>query len=213
MIIHLLLLKLRSQFTLEAGITNGWSGVLDGDPTFGVTTALTSPFLAAAQKFSNLFQIFGLQFLDMSGGGLTLDNNGEPVRFETDPVDVQLNEKTDSDLRGDVTFIMPDGIELQDFQTANGWEKVEYLDDGRQQITISMESLYSGEEIEFRVVVTWFYILSQIWIYPTIFLGLIVWRIRARRKKKRKIREAKAAEEFAKTSPQKEVYLILISHH
>jgi len=76
---------------------------------------------------------------------------------------------------------MPDGIELQDFQTANGWEKVEYLDDGRQQITISMESLYSGEEIEFRVVVTWFYILSQIWIYPTIFLGLIVWRIRARR--------------------------------
>ena len=139
----------------------------------------------------------------MSGGGLTLDNNGEPVSFETDPVDVQLNEKTDSDLRGDVTFIMPDGIELQDFQTANGWEKVEYLDDGRQQITISMESLYSGEEIEFRVVVTWFYILSQIWIYPTIFLGLIVWRIRARRKKKRKIREAKAAEEFAKTSPTK----------
>ena len=65
----------------------------------------------------------------MSGGGLTLDNNGEPIRFETDPVDIELNEKTDSDLRGDVTFIMPDGIELQDFQTANGWEKVEYLDD------------------------------------------------------------------------------------
>ena len=195
------------QFTFEAGVTNGWSGILDGDPTIGVTTelttALTNPFLAAAEKFSNLFQIFGLQFLSMGGGGLTLDNNGETIRFETDPVDIELNEKTDSDLRGDVTFIMPDGIELQDFQTANGWEKVEYLDDGRQQITISMESLYSGEEIEFRVVVTWFYILSQIWIYPTIFLGLIVWRIRARRKKKRKIREAKAAEEFAKTSPTK----------
>jgi len=134
---------------------------------------------------------------------LTLDNNGEPVKFQTDPVNVELSSETDTDLRGDVTFVMPDGIVLEDFQTANGWEKIEYLDDGRQQITISLESLYTGEDVEFRLVVTWLYILSQIWIYPTILLGLIVWRVRARRKKKRRIREAKAAEAMAVTSPSK----------
>ena len=191
------------EFTFEAGITNGWNGILDGEPTVGVTTALTNPIINAANKFRSLFQIFGLQFLQMGGSGLTLDNNGEPVKFQTDPVDVELSSETDTDLRGDVTFIMPDGIVLEDFQTANGWEKIEYLDDGRQQITISLESLYAGEDVEFRLVVTWLYILSQIWIYPTILLALIVWRVRARRKKKRRIREAKAAETMAVTSPSK----------
>lgn len=191
------------EFTFEAGVTNGWSGILDGEPTVGVTTALTNPIINAANKFRNLFQIFGLQFLQMSGSGLTLDNNGEPVKFQTDPVNVELSSETDTDLRGDVTFVMPDGIVLEDFQTANGWEKIEYLDDGRQQITISLESLYAGEDVEFRLVVTWLYILSQIWIYPTILLALIVWRVRARRKKKRRIREAKAAEAMAVTSPSK----------
>ena len=164
---------------------------------------MTNPIINAANKFRNLFQIFGLQFLQMSGSGLTLDNNGEPVKFQTDPVNVELSSETDTDLRGDVTFVMPDGIVLEDFQTANGWEKIEYLDDGRQQITISLESLYTGEDVEFRLVVTWLYILSQIWIYPTILLALIVWRVRARRKKKRRIREAKAAETMAVTSPSK----------
>jgi len=123
--------------------------------------------------------------------------------FETEPIDIELSNETDADLRGDVSFVLPDGIVLEDFQTANGWEKIEYLDDGRQKITISLESLYVGEEVEFRLVVTWFYILSQIWIYPTILLGLIIWRVRARRKKKRKIREAKAAQEVQKVSNSK----------
>ena len=89
---------------------------------------------------------------------------------------------------------MPDGIVLDDFQTANGWEKVDEVD-GRQQITLSLESIMAGEEISFSVKVSWWYILSQIWIYPTIILSLIVWRVRARRKKKKRKRELAAAAE------------------
>ena len=88
-----------------------------------------------------------------------------------------MNEETDSDLRGDVTFLMPDGITLENFQTANGWEKVDEVD-GRQRITLSLESLTAGEEFTFSVKVSWWYVLSQIWIYPTIILSLIVWRVR-----------------------------------
>ena len=92
-----------------------------------------------------------------------------------------MTEIGPSDLRGEVTFLMPDGITLENFQTANGWEKVDEVD-GRQRITLSLESLAAGEEITFSVKVSWWYVLSQIWIYPTIILSLIVWRVPSEKK-------------------------------
>ena len=120
----------------------------------------------------------------MSGSGLDIDNNGEPFEFSFESSNIELNEETDSDLRGDVTFLMPDGITLENFQTANGWEKVDEVD-GRQRITLSLESLTAGEEITFSVKVSWWYVLSQICL-STIILSLIVWRLGRRKKKKRK---------------------------
>ena len=98
-------------------------------------------------------------------------------------------KKTESELRGLLTFILPDGVTLENFQTANGWEKIETVD-GRQKITISIESLVAGDEFTFSVKVSWWFIFTQIWIYPTILLSLIVWRVRARRKKKRRKKQA-----------------------
>lgn len=182
------------EFTFEAGVTNGWNGIIDGEPTVGVVTAFQSPLINAVNSFQNLLTNIGLTSLQMSGSGLDIDNNGEPFEFSFESSNIELNEETDSDLRGDVTFLMPDGITLENFQTANGWEKVDEVD-GRQRITLSLESLTAGEEITFSVRVSWWYVLSQIWIYPTIILSLIVWRIRARRKKKKRKRELEAAAE------------------
>ena len=83
---------------------------------------------------------------------------------------------------------------MENFQTANGWEKIEEVD-GRQQITLSLESLRTGDEISFSVSLSYWYIFTQIWIYPTIILSLIVWRVRARRKKKKRKKELAAAAE------------------
>ena len=182
------------KFTFEAGVTNGWNGVIDGEPTVGVVTALQSPLINAVNSFQNLLTNVGLQSLQMGGSGIDIDNNGEPFEFSFESADIELNEETDSELRGDVTFLMPDGITLENFQTANGWEKVDEVD-GRQRITLSLESLTAGEEITFSVKVSWWYVLSQIWIYPTIILSLIVWRVRARRKRKKRKRELAAAAE------------------
>ena len=182
------------EFTFEAGVTNGWNGIIDGEPTVGVVTALQSPLINAVNSFQKLLTNVGLTSLQMGGSGLDIDNNGEPFEFSFDSANIELNEETDSDLRGDVTFLMPDGITLENFQTANGWEKVDEVD-GRQRITLSLESLTAGEEITFSVKVSWWYVLSQIWIYPTIILSLIVWRVRARRKKKKRKRELAAAAE------------------
>tara|TARA_B100000674_G_scaffold48745_1_gene33666 strand:- start:16142 stop:19186 length:3045 start_codon:yes stop_codon:yes gene_type:complete len=195
------------EFTFEAGVTNGWNGIIDGEPTVGVVTALQSPLINAVNSFQNLLTNVGLASLQMSGSGLDIDNNGEPFEFSLEPLEnddsfsyrllehyAQPTEIGPSDLRGEVTFLMPDGITLENFQTANGWEKVDEVD-GRQRITLSLESLAAGEEITFSVKVSWWYVLSQIWIYPTIILSLIVWRVRARRKKKKRKRELAAAAE------------------
>ena len=144
--------------------------------------------------FKNVLSNFGVQALKMGSPGLIIDDNDDPFVFDIDSTDMVVEDKTESELRGDVTFIMPDGITLEGFQTANGWEKVED-EDGRQKITISLESFAAGDEFTFSVVISWWFILSQIWIYPTILISLIVWRVRARRRKKKRKRELAAAAE------------------
>jgi hypothetical protein len=190
-------LKVRiPEFTMKAGVTNGWGGIMDGNPTLGVTTVFHSPILTAANSFSNALTTIGTQFVQMGGSGLTLDNNGEAINFKTEPQELDLNSiderLPESELKGEITFLLPEGITLENFQTANGWEKTG-TEDGRQKITISLESFIAGDEFTFSIQVSWWYILSQIWIYPTILLSLIVWRVRARRKKKRRKNEAVAS--------------------
>ena len=141
-----------------------------------------------ANSFSNAFTNFGLQFLQMGGSGLTADNNGAPFEFKIEPTEIE-HEETESELRGEITFVLPDGITLENFQTANGWEEVT-TEDGRQKITISLESFTAGDEFVFSVKVSWWFVFMQIWIYPTILLSLIIWRVRARRKKKKRKNQA-----------------------
>ena len=182
------------EFTFEAGVTNGWNGILDGEPTFGVITSIQSPIINAAEIFQNLFTDLGVQFLQTTGSGIKIDDNGNPFQMSIESTDLELNEETESDLRGEVTFTLPDGITLENFQTANGWEKVDEVD-GRQRITLSLESLTAGDEVSFSVKISYWYIFTQIWIYPTLLLSLIVWRVRARRKKKKRKKELAAAAE------------------
>ena len=182
------------EFTFEAGVTNGWSGILDGEPKFGVITSIQSPIINAAEIFQNLITDLGVQFIQTTGSGIKIDDNGNPFQMSIESTDLELNEETESDLRGEVTFTLPDGITLENFQTANGWEKVDEVD-GRQRITLSLESLTAGDEVSFSVKISYWYIFTQIWIYPTLLLSLIVWRVRARRKKKKRKKELAAAAE------------------
>ena len=178
------------EFTLEAGVNNGWSGVLDGNPKADIDTAILSPIISAINGFENAFTNIGVQFLKTSGSGLNIDNNGQMFNPSIEPTNLELDEETQTELKGEITFTMPSGITLKDFQTANGWEEISEKD-GRQRITLSLESLSAGEEFSFSIEVTWLYVLSQIWIYPTILLSLIIWRVRARRKKKKRKKEEK----------------------
>jgi hypothetical protein len=126
----------------------------------------------------------------MGGDGIVLDEDGAPIKMPVGPQNMILNDEFDAKLRGDVTFTMPSGILLKDFTSENGWEEVKMVD-GRQQITVTLESWEVGDEFQFSLQVTWWWIFGQIWIYPALLAALIVWRVRARRAKKKRKREAK----------------------
>ncbi|MDP6869604.1 MAG: hypothetical protein QGI21_02380 [Candidatus Poseidoniaceae archaeon] len=170
--------------TLNAGVSNGWGGISDGNPKVSVNSEIVSPIFQIAQMFGNLLFDVGLQSLNMSGDGFRILDGEESFNLHIQPSDLTLNEDTDMSLRGEVTLKLPEGILLENFQTANGWETVEMVD-GRQVITMSFDSFANGEDVTFTILLTWGFVLSQIWIYPTILLGLIVWRVRARWKKKK----------------------------
>ena len=152
------------KFRFKAGVTNGWNGILDGEPEFGVKT---SPITGSLQFLSNLLTDIGIQFMQMGGSGIMIADDGESFNLEIEPNPeiITIDEETETDLRGDVTFILPDGITLEDFQTANGWEVVEEVD-GRQKITVSLESLVAGDEVSFKVKVSYWYIF-----YPNLDLS------------------------------------------
>ena len=190
------------EFTIKAGLGNGWGGITGGNPEIEIATSLYAPMLEIAQGFSQALTQIGSQFLAADGDGLTLDNDGKAMVFPIESTDMTIVESADLDLRGEVTFTMPDGITLKNFQTANGWETVT-TEDGRQQITISLKSFAAGDEFSFSLNIGWGYIFGQIWAYPSIIIGLIIWRIWARKKKKARKRAASEEIEFAAVNMDK----------
>jgi hypothetical protein len=175
------------EFTIEAGVTNGWGGISDGEPTIGIGTiagSLMTPLVQLVTDFTSGMTEIGKQLVSVEGSGVVLDDEEKPFLFTFEKQDLTIHEDSDTDLQGKVTIIMPSGITLEEFQSANGWEKIEE-EDGRQKITIDIRSFAEGDEFSFKVAISWGFVLGQIWAYPAIIMALMIWRIRARRKKKR----------------------------
>jgi len=185
------------EFTIEAGVTNGWGGISDGEPTIGIATSLMSPLVQMMSDFTSGMTEVGRQLVSTEGVGIILDDEEKPFQFTVEKQDLTLHEDSDTDLQGKFTIVMPDGITLEEFQTANGWEKVEE-EDGRQKITIDIRSFADGDEFSFKVAISWGFVIGQIWAYPAIILALMIWRVRARRKKKRLKREKLLGDDTAK---------------
>ena len=176
------------EFTIEAGITNGWGGISDGEPTIGIATSLMTPLVQMVTDFTSGMTEVGKQLISTEGSGIVLDDEEKPFQFSFEKQDLTIHEDSDTDLQGKVTIVMPDGITLEEFQSANGWEEIGEKD-GRQVITIDIKSFSDGDEFSFKVAISWGFVLGQIWAYPAAILALMIWRIRARRKKKRLKRE------------------------
>jgi hypothetical protein len=147
-----------------------------------------NPLVQMMTDFTGGMTKVGKQLISTEGSGIVLDDEDKPFQFAFEKQDLTIHEDSDTDLQGKFTIVMPDGITLEEFQTANGWEETGEKD-GRQVITIDIRSFSEGDEFSFKVSISWGFVLGQIWAYPAIIMALMIWRIRARRKKKRLKRE------------------------
>ena len=122
------------EFTIAAGVTNGWGGISDGEPTIGIATSFASPITQMLTDFSRGITSVGKQLVSLEGSGINLHQDEQPFEFQIEERDLVIHEESNTELRGEFTITMPGGIVLEEFQSANGWEDVGEDEDGRQQI-------------------------------------------------------------------------------
>jgi ATP-dependent Zn protease len=107
-----------------------------------------------------------------------------PNEFSIPESDTTVNESYGIEMSGPISFTLPWGVEIQDWNSTSGNLKVTE-DGGRQTVTYVIPPGTFSDDISYTIHVSWMYFLVQFWIYPTIVILLLVLFIRRRRRKKK----------------------------
>jgi len=140
----------------------------------------------------------------VSGSGITYPNpDGEAasISFSFDSNFQFLWDEYDLPLYGPFSIILPRGITLVDVQDEGGYLTITEVD-GRQKITYNIPDGEFEDTITFRIKVSWLYLFTQFWVYPTfivLLLGLFIRRFRRKRRLKKQ-RKAQTSEQASKVA-------------
>ena len=120
----------------------------------------------------------------VSGQGVTFPDPEQSELSYTFSGNTSVNEEFEAELSGPISITLPKGITLKDAKSTSG--NLEILEkDGRQVVTYTIPNGEFEDTITFRVEVSWGYLLTQFWVYPTLIISLLFLMIRRRRRKKR----------------------------
>ena len=120
----------------------------------------------------------------VSGQGVTFPDPEQSELSYTFSGNTSVNEEFEAELSGPISITLPKGITLKDAKSTSGNLEVKEKD-GRQVVTYTIPNGEFEDTITFRVEVSWVYLLTQFWVYPTIIISLLFLMIRRRRRKKR----------------------------
>jgi hypothetical protein len=98
------------------------------------------------------------------------------------------------DLFGFVTFTLPLGIELEDLSSSLGRVTSEMDNSSRQVITYKIAPGMTDDKLEFNVLLTPMWVLSQIQYYLIGLILFALWRTRRRMTKSKRKRRAASLE-------------------
>ena len=127
----------------------------------------------------------------VSGEGLTFPDPEQSELSYTFSGNTSVNEEFEAELSGPISITLPKGITLEDAKSTSGNLDIKEID-GRQKITYTIPNGEFEDTLTFRIKVSWIYLLSQFWVYPTIILSLLFLMIRRRRRKKKAKKQRKA---------------------
>lgn len=120
----------------------------------------------------------------VSGEGVTFPDPEQTELSYTFSGNTSVNEEFEAELSGPISITLPKGITLENAKSTSGNLDIVEID-GRQKVTYTIPNGEFEDTISFRVKVSWVYLLTQFWIYPTLVISLLFLMIRRRRRKKR----------------------------
>ena len=88
-----------------------------------------------------------------------------------------VNEEFEAKISGPMSITLPRGITLVDATSTSGNLELKEVD-GRQKITYTVPNGEFEDTITFRIEVSWVYLITQFWVYPTFVVLLIFLMIR-----------------------------------
>jgi hypothetical protein len=192
---------------ITTGIDNSWFELIkivqsgSGSPEIGIVAtdpagALLAPFLNPMVAAMN-----GLTGA-LSASMVSADGLRTPESISIDFPSSRLSnvgpEEMGLDLFGFVTFTLPLGIELEDLSSSMGRVTSEMDNSSRQVITYKIAPGMTDDKLEFNVLLTPMWVLSQIQYYLIGLILFALWRTRRRmtkRKRKRRAASLEALEE------------------
>jgi hypothetical protein len=192
---------------ITTGIDNSWFELIkivqsgSGSPEIGIVA--TDPAGALLAPFLNpiVAAMDGLTGA-LSASMVSADGLRTPESISIDfPSSMLSNvgpEEMGLDLFGFVTFTLPLGIELEDLSSSLGRVTSEMDNSSRQVITYKIAPGMTDDKLEFNVLLTPMWVLSQIQYYLIGLILFALWRTRRRmtkRKRKRRAASLEALEE------------------
>ena len=180
---------------IDGNIGEMINGEMDSLEVSFLANAMRSYFLS---PMVNVAEAMGSSLSSslVSGQGLTYPEPEQGELSYTFSGNTSVNEEFEAKISGPMSITLPRGITLVDATSTSGNLELKEVD-GRQKITYTVPNGEFEDTITFRIEVSWVYLITQFWVYPT-FVVLLIFlmirrRIRKRRKKKQR-RQAKSAQ-------------------
>ena len=217
--------------SMTAGITNSWVeliGILRGNgesPEFGLATedvsmnTLAAPFVTPmVAAMGSLTGALSSSMVAPSPEGVRV--NGASADLPTSKLANIGDDSLGLSFAGTYTITMPLGMELENLTSEEGRiTSVMNNDSKRQVISYTISQGMGDDSVGFTLLLTPFWVISQVQYYIIGLLAFMLWRVRrrmTRRKRKKRARALEALEEMASSpigyiAPQPTVEVVQVT--
>ena len=177
---------------VQSGSGSPEIGIVATDPTGALLAPFLNPMVAAMDGLTSA----------LSASMVSADGVRTPEAISIDFPSSSLSsvgpEEMGLDLFGFVTFTLPLGIELEELSSSMGRISSEKDNSSRQVITYEIAPGMTDDKLEFKVLLTPMWVISQIQFYLFGLVLFALWRARrrmTRRKRRRRAAQLEALEE------------------
>ena len=216
--------------SMTAGIDNSWVeliGILRGNgesPEFGLVTedasmsTLAAPFVTPmVAAMGSLAGALSSSMVAPSPEGVRV--NGANADLPTSKLANIGDDSLGLSFAGTYTITMPLGMELENLTSEEGRITSVMNNDSRQVISYTISQGMGDDSVGFTLLLTPFWVISQVQYYIIGLLAFMLWRVRrrmTRRKRKKRARALEALEEMASSpmgyvAPQPTVEVVQVT--